>query len=51
MLWRIIGSENVMLWIGLYPDELGRFVERMNRFALDLTEAQIKAAAGYWMAW
>jgi len=23
MLWRIIGSENVMLWIGLYPDEVG----------------------------
>jgi uroporphyrinogen decarboxylase len=46
MLWRIIGSENVMLWIGLYPDEVGRFVERINRFALELTEAQIKAADG-----
>src|SRR5512135_319517 len=46
MLWRIIGSENVMLWIGLYPDELGRFVERINRFALELTMAQIKAADG-----
>ena len=46
MLWRIIGSENVMLWIGLYPDELGRFVERINRFALELTMAQIRAAGG-----
>ena len=45
-LWRIIGSENVMLWIGLYPDEVGRFVERINEFALGITLAQIRAAAG-----
>jgi uroporphyrinogen decarboxylase len=46
MLWRIIGPENVMLWIGLHPEEVGRFVERINRFALELTVAQIEAAAG-----
>lgn len=46
MLWRTIGSENVLLWIGLYPDEIGRFVERINAFALEATKAQIKAAAG-----
>lgn len=46
MLWRIIGSENVMLWIGLHPDEVGRFVERIGDFALGLAKAQIKAAAG-----
>ena len=45
-LWRIIGSENVMLWIGLYPDELGRFIERLGRFVIELTRAQIKAAGG-----
>jgi uroporphyrinogen decarboxylase len=45
-LWRIIGSENVMLWIGLYPDELGKFVERIGEFVLGLTRAQIKAADG-----
>jgi len=45
-LWRIVGSENVMLWIGLYADEVGQFVERINQFALEVTEAQIKAAAG-----
>jgi uroporphyrinogen decarboxylase len=45
-LWRIIGSENVMLWIGLYPDEIARFVERINEFALEVTKAQIKAADG-----
>ena len=45
-LWRIIGTENVMMWIGLYPDELGRFIERIGRFVVDLTRAQIKAAGG-----
>jgi uroporphyrinogen decarboxylase len=45
-LWRIIGSENVMLWIGLYPEEVGRFVERINAFALEMTRAQIRAAGG-----
>jgi len=46
MLWRIIGSENVMLWIGLYPDELARFIERLGEFVIGITSAQIKAAAG-----
>ena len=46
MLWRIIGSENVMLWIGLYPDEIGKFLERLGEFSLGLAKAQIKAAAG-----
>jgi uroporphyrinogen decarboxylase len=45
-LWRIIGSENVMLWIGLYPDELGRFIERLGRFVIEMTRAQIKAGGG-----
>jgi uroporphyrinogen decarboxylase len=45
-LWRIIGSENVMLWIGLYPEELARFVERLGTFLVELTRAQIKAAGG-----
>jgi uroporphyrinogen decarboxylase len=46
MLWRIIGSENTLLWIGLYPDELGRFIERIGRFCADLARAQIQAAGG-----
>ena len=46
MLWRVIGSENVMLWIGLYPDELARCIERIGEFALGLTRAQIQAADG-----
>ncbi len=46
MLWRIIGTENVMLWIGEYPDRIQRFVERINEFALELAKAQIRAASG-----
>jgi len=44
--WRIIGSENMMLWIGLYPDELGTFLDRLSEYLVNLTEAQIKAADG-----
>ena len=46
MLWRVIGLENVMLWIGLYPDEVGRFVGRLGEFVLGLAKAQIRAAGG-----
>jgi hypothetical protein len=45
-LWRIIGTENVMMWIGLYPDELGRFIERVGAFVIELAKAQIAAASG-----
>jgi hypothetical protein len=46
MLWRIIGSENVMLWIGEHPERLGRSIDRVAQFCLDLAKAQIKAAGG-----
>jgi uroporphyrinogen decarboxylase len=45
-LWRILGSVNALLWIALYPDEIGRFVDRINEFSLELAKAQIKAADG-----
>ncbi|MGD1010029.1 MAG: uroporphyrinogen decarboxylase family protein [Candidatus Aminicenantales bacterium] len=46
MLWRVIGLENVMLWIGLDPDEVGRFVARIGEFVLGIARAQIRAAGG-----
>ena len=46
MLWRIVGSENAMLWMGLYPDEIARFVERIHAFSLEVLKAQIQAAGG-----
>ncbi len=45
-LWRIIGSENTFLWMGLYPDELRDFIERVGDFVIEMTKAQIKAADG-----
>jgi hypothetical protein len=45
-LWRIIGPENTMLWMGLYPDEIAKFVERIHGFSLELLKAQIDAAGG-----
>jgi hypothetical protein len=46
MLWRIIGSEHTLLWMGLYPEHIARFVERINAFSLEVLKAQIKAADG-----
>lgn len=46
MLWRTIGSENTLLWMGLYPDEIAKFIERLNEFNLEIAKAQIKAADG-----
>jgi uroporphyrinogen-III decarboxylase len=45
-IWRILGSERVMYWMGEHPDEIARFVERIHEFSLGLVKAQIKAAAG-----
>lgn len=44
--WRIIGSENMLLWMALYPDELGGFVKRLTEYLVAMTEEQIKAADG-----
>ncbi len=43
---RLLGTKNNLLWAGLYPERLGRFIERTNEFALEQLKAQIKAAAG-----
>ncbi len=45
-VWRIIGTENVLLWLSLYPDELGAFIRKIGDFLVGLTKAQIKAADG-----
>ncbi len=45
-LQRIIGPENLFMWLGLYPEQMGHFIERTNAFALEVLKAQIKAADG-----
>ena len=43
---RIIGPESLFMWVGLYPEQMGHFIERANAFALEILKAQIKAADG-----
>lgn len=45
-LTRLIGQENFLFWIGMYPDRLGSVINRIGQFYLDCTKAQIKAAGG-----
>jgi hypothetical protein len=44
-LTRLIGPENNMLWIGLYPERMGKVIARIGQFYLDCAKAQIDAAA------
>jgi len=43
---RIVGPQNLLLWVGLYPERFGRFVQRTNEWAVELLKSQIKAANG-----
>ena len=45
-LTRLIGQENTLFWIGMYPDRLGACINRIGQFYLDITKAQIEAADG-----
>jgi hypothetical protein len=45
-LTRSIGQENTMLWIGLYPEEMGKAIARIGQFYFDCLKAEIRAAGG-----
>jgi uroporphyrinogen decarboxylase len=45
-LTRLIGPQNNMLWIGLYPDRMGKVINRIGQFYLDCAKAQMDAAEG-----
>ena len=45
-LTRLIGQENALFWMGMYPDELGEQINRIGQFYLDSMKAQIRAAKG-----
>lgn len=45
-LWRIVGSENVLMWLGLYPDKMKKLTEKIQRFMVETAKAQIKAGNG-----
>ena len=44
--WRIIGTENLLLWSALYPEELGIFLNRVSAFNLEIMKAQYEASDG-----
>lgn len=45
-LTRLIGQENTLLWMGLYPERLGACINRIGAFYLACCKAAIEAAAG-----
>jgi uroporphyrinogen-III decarboxylase len=45
-LTRLIGQENTLLWIGMYPQRLGKAINRIGQFYLDCAKAEIQAADG-----
>jgi len=45
-LWRIIGSENALYWMATDAELFRAFVDRIGKFLLDFTAAQIEAGRG-----
>jgi hypothetical protein len=45
-LTRMIGQQNSMLWIGLYPEEMGKIINRIGEFYLECAKAEIEAGKG-----
>lgn len=46
MIWRIMGTENVLIKLAEAPARMGRFVERLGDFLLGIVTGQIAAAKG-----
>lgn len=45
-LTRLIGQENAMLWMGLYPERMGAVINRIGAFYLACAKASMDAADG-----
>jgi len=45
-LTRLVGQENTLLWMGLYPDRMGACINRIGEFYLECCKAAIEAATG-----
>jgi len=45
-LTRLIGQTNAMLWMGEYPERMGRVIARIGAFYLEMAKAEIDAGAG-----
>ena len=45
-LTRMVGQLNTMMWMGLYPDEMGSAINRIGEFYLEMAKAEMKAGEG-----
>jgi uroporphyrinogen decarboxylase len=45
-LTRLIGQQNTMLWMGLYPDRMGKVINRIGEFYTACAKAEIDAGEG-----
>ena len=45
-LTRLVGQENYLWWIGMYPERFGDAINRIGQFYLDCLKAEIQAADG-----
>lgn len=43
---RLLGQENALLWMGMYPEQFGKQINRIGAFYLHSLKAQIQAADG-----
>ena len=46
LIWRIIGSENLLLKLGEDPEQVARFAARAGDFLVGIVEGQVAAAKG-----
>jgi uroporphyrinogen decarboxylase len=46
-LTRLIGQENALLWMAEYPERMGRVINRIGAFYLEMAQAEIEAGAGW----
>jgi len=46
MLWRIMGTENVLMKLAEEPGRMAKFIGRIGEFVAGVAEAEIEAAAG-----
>ncbi|MGB9624017.1 MAG: uroporphyrinogen decarboxylase family protein [Phycisphaerae bacterium] len=46
MIWRIMGTENVLIKMAEEPGKVARFIERLGDFLVGIAKAQIAAAKG-----
>jgi hypothetical protein len=44
MIWRIIGTENVLMKLGEDPEQVAQFIERLGDFLVGIVEGQVAAA-------